>query len=99
MRDLFREIKYAYQRVVRGYDSRIYWEFDSYFYQFLPAIKKFCEDELKETIDKRRIEIFTETLRLLKELEEMPIDDFYKNDNQITRFWTYFGKNITIYWD
>lgn len=94
-----KEIKWAWQRVKRGYDDRIFWEFDSYFYQFLPAIREFCENELKDTQDGRRKEIYTETLRLLKELEEMSTEDWYKNDNQITRFWEYFGQNITIYWN
>ena len=44
---MIKEIKWAYQRVVRGYDDRIYWGMDEYFSQFIPAIKKFCENELE----------------------------------------------------
>ena len=45
MNNIFREIKYAYQRVVRGYDERILWGFDSYLEQIIPAIKEFCKKE------------------------------------------------------
>ena len=103
MKNIFREIKYAYQRVVRYYDDRIFWEFDSYFYSFLPAIKKFCQDELKDVgimeNNPKRKEVFTHTLELAEKLEKMPPEHFFDCPNEETDFWEYFGKNITIYWN
>lgn len=101
MNNLFREIKWAYQRVVRGYDDRIYWEMDSYLFQLVEPIKKFCEKELNEEylkLNPKRKEVYETTLKLAKEVEEMYYEDWYESDNSVTRFWAYFGGNITIYW-
>jgi hypothetical protein len=96
-------IKWAWQRVIRGYDDRIFWEFDSYFMQFIPAIKEFCKRELENTeameMNFNRKEVFTETLRLIDEFEKMPDRNFYDNENEETKLWSYFGKNIGIYWN
>ena len=100
MKDLIREIKFGFQRMFRGYSDDIFWEFDSYFYQFIPAIKEFCQKELDNIGDNpHRKEIMETTIRLAKELENMDSQEQYKNDNATTRFWEYFGRNITIYWD
>jgi hypothetical protein len=45
---MIKEIKWAYQRVVRGYDERCFWGFDSYFIRILPALKEFCEKKLDD---------------------------------------------------
>lgn len=38
----FSEVKWAYQRVVRGYDERAYWDLDEYLAEIiLPVLKKF----------------------------------------------------------
>lgn len=92
-------IKYAYQRVVRGYDDRIYWELDGYFDKFVDPIKKFCEEALKETADEKRIEIFSTTIRLIEEYKKMDYVDNYKSNNQTEALWSYVGKNIRWYWD
>ena len=102
---MIREIKWAWQRVVRGYDDRIFWEFDSYFNQFIPAVKDFCESEISEMdeeykkLNPQRYGVYTKTLELANEVENAPLDDFYKEPNTTTTFWEYFGKNITIYWN
>jgi hypothetical protein len=101
--DIIREIKWAYQRVARGYDDRIFWGFDGYFRQFIPAVKKFCEDWIAdEEIAKYntdKTEIMKETLRLIKEFNEMTCDDDWKPTNQEDALWEYFGKHIRYYWD
>jgi len=100
---MFNQIKWAYQRVKRGYDDRIFWEFDSYFMKFIPALKKFCQKELADTRlmenNPLRKEVFTETLRLIDEFEKMPDENFYDYENEETKLWSYFGKNIGIYWN
>lgn len=52
MKDFLREVKYAYQRVRYGYDERIKWEFDSYFSQFIPPLKEFCNESKKQKVRK-----------------------------------------------
>ena len=98
MKDFFREIKYAYQRVKYGYDDRIQWNFDSYFHQFIKPMKEFCEERLKETIDEKRIEIFSTTLELIQKYEVMEDGDYYKENNQTDEMWAYIGKNLRWYW-
>ena len=48
MGDLLREIKWAYQRAVHGYDERIMWGFAGYLNDFIPPLKEFCEQELTD---------------------------------------------------
>ena len=103
MKNILNEIKYAYQRVIRGFDDRIYWEFDSYFSQFIPPLKQFCETELKNTENMEynplRKEVFMETLKLIKNFEEIEYKAFYEEINPINKLWSYFGKNIGYYWN
>ena len=103
IKNIIREIKYAYQRVVRGYDERIKWEFDSYFSQFIPPLKEFCEEELKEMNcskenDKRR-EIYKNTLNLIRDYKNMSDENYYKQDNEVDKLWEYVGKNLRWYWN
>lgn len=103
MVNILDEIKYAYQRVVRGYDDRVFWGFDSYFLQVVPALKEFCEQELKGTatleLNPERYKIFTHTLELIKEYENMTDEDWWKVDNQINRLLGFVGNNIGYFWD
>ena len=99
MKHFFNQIKWAYQRVIQGYDDTIYWSFDDYFSQFIKPLQKFCKDELVDTIDERRIKIFTETLKLIDNYREMTyMDNFEENDAE-QRLWEYVGKNLAIYWN
>ena len=96
---MIKEIKYAYQRVVRGYDDRIYWGFDEYFSQFIPAIKKFCENELKyydKHLNENRFKVYKETLKLIRKVENSSCKNIDKN---IQSFWRYFGENIGYFWN
>lgn len=95
---MIREIKWAYQRVVRGYDDRIYWAMDEYFSQFIPAIKEFCENELEycdKNLNKNRFKVYKETLKLIKKVDK---SSFKNIDKNIQSFWKYFGENIGYFW-
>jgi hypothetical protein len=50
IKEFIDSIKYAYQRVVRGYDDRIFWDFEEYLQYMIPVVKKFCEFSIKENI-------------------------------------------------
>lgn len=103
MKNILNEIRYAYQRVIRGYDNRVFWSFDSYFLQIVPALKEFCIDQLKGNatfkLNPERFKIFTMTLILIDRYENMTNTDWYKNDNQISKLLEYVGKNIGYFWD
>jgi len=102
IRDIINKIKWAYQRVVRGYDDTIKWEFDSYFSRFIRPLEEFCKSELKYDniqYNKKRARVFTTTLKLIKDYRKMKFEDFYKKDNAQSRLWEYFGKHIDYYWN
>jgi hypothetical protein len=103
MKNILREIKYAYQRVVRGYDERIMWEFDSYFSQFIPPLKKFCENELSEKEimknNPRRAKVYKKMLGLIDDFDKMEYSAFYKEPNEVSKLWEYFGKHIGYFWN
>ena len=95
---MIKEIKWAYQRVVRGYDDRIYWAMDEYFSQFIPAIKEFCENELEycdKHLNENRFKVYKETLKLIKKVDK---SSFKNIDKNIQSFWKYFGENIGYFW-
>lgn len=96
---MIKEIKYAYQRVVRGYDDRIYWDMGAYFSQFIPAIKEFCENELEccdKYLNENRFKVYKETLKLIKKVDKSTCKNIDKN---IQSFWRYFGENIGYFWN
>ena len=99
--NILKEIQWAYQRVTRGYDDRIFWEFDSYFFQFIPAIKEFCIGELENEYIKDKVhgKVFIETLKLIEDYNKMDYKDFNKKENAQTKLWKYFGEHIGYYWN
>jgi len=102
IKDLVREVKYGFQRMFRGYSDDIKWGVDSYFSQFIPPLKEFCEEELKKmNIDgnEKRRGIFYNTLDLIYDFENMPDESFYKEYNEIDKMWEYIGKNLRWYWN
>ncbi|MBI4029090.1 MAG: hypothetical protein HY376_01875 [Candidatus Blackburnbacteria bacterium] len=103
IRDIYNEIKWAYQRVVRGYDDRVMWGLGYYFEQVTPAIEKFCRENVADEeyikINADRYVIFKKTLELLKEYQNMNLEDCYKHPNQESRFWSYIGENVGYFWD
>lgn len=98
--NIFREIKWAYQRVFHYYDDTIKWSFAGYFQNFIKPLKEFCEDELKEILvcpeNEERIEVFKETLRLIGQYEERE-DTFYPETE--SALWKYVGDKLSWYWN
>lgn len=97
------KIKWAYQRVVRGYDDRIFWGFDGFFQEtIMPPLKQFCQEQLEQhelmSLNPKRKSIYRRTLALIDALENEEPMDFYQKDN-IGKLAGYFGKNIGYYWD
>lgn len=95
-------IKYAYQRVVRGYDDRITWGFDGYFLAIIVPLKEFCENYLKDNErcawNEKRVEIFKKTLVLIKNYEDKK-DDWMNSGKAAEKLFGYVGKYIGWYWD
>ncbi len=98
---MFQELKYKFQRAFRGYDETIKWDFLGYFQQFIKPLKEFCEQELKDIHpdNKKMIEVFTETLKRIKDYEEADQEDFYKVDSKENLLWKYIGENLSYYWN
>jgi hypothetical protein len=99
MKNLFREIKWAYQRVARGYDDRIYWGFDDYMFTMFDPLKYFCRDYLSDDercrLNHERAEVFKETLRLIGEAEDS--DNVWEDKSHAAC--AYIGSHIGWYWD
>lgn len=97
---LFKSIKYAWQRVVRGYDQRIMWGFSDYFNQCLPALKIFCQKEIEsDKYNPERMEVYKETLKRIEAFEKMSDVNYYKHPNEESELWKYVGEHIGWYWD
>ena len=104
MKDILNEITWAYQRVVRGYDDRVFWGFEGYFITVIPALKWFCEKQLGTTatteLNPERHKIFTETLRLIKEWDVLPYwDTDGNNQSRVSKLLVYVCSNIEYFWD
>src|SRR3990167_10364593 len=100
IKNILREIKFGFQRMFRGYSDDIKWEFDSYFSQFIPPLKEFCEERLKEmsiTGNEKRKEIYKTTLDLIYDFENMPDKNYYKDYNEIDKMWEYTGRHLRWY--
>lgn len=98
---MFNEIKWAYQRVVRGYDDRVRWGFDEYFLQVMPALREFCVDYINGEGSKwnpKRTKIFKKTIKLI---DDYINDEEYWNSTESSsvKLLTYVGKNSGYYWD
>lgn len=98
---LFKTIKYAYQRVVYGYDERIMWGFSDYFNQIIPALKKFCEKQIpgNEEYNSDRVAVYKRTLELIDTFEKMPDKDYWNHPNAESELWKFVGENIGWYWN
>ncbi len=103
IKDLYREIKFGFQRMFRGYSDDIMWNLDSYFEQALPAIEEFCLDNLKDEeymkLNPERQKIFSKTIELIQDFRQMKPEDYYKHPNQISRLWSHIGENVAYFWD
>lgn len=103
LRDIKLEIKWAWQRVFRGYDDRIYWGFDYHLTKIIPAIKKFANDYLNNQthhqVGNQRESIYKKTLELIDDYEKNHEKDWSDNDNSHSRLFKYFGEYSQWFWD
>lgn len=96
---MINEIKWAYQRVVRGYDDRVRWGFDSYFLQVMPSLREFCVDYINGDnthLNPERTRIFKKTLELI---DEYTSDKESWNTSAQNRLLGYVGEHSDYYWD
>lgn len=96
---IIRTIKFGFQRMFFGYSDDLYWEFDTYFSQFIPPIKKFCNEELANLklmeLNPKRREVFLEMIKHITAWEKRDV----WNDKETPLLWEYFGKNILYFWN
>lgn len=95
------QIKWAWQRVVRGYDDRVTWGFDGYFIQIIPALKEFCEHypTLEHaSLNPDRMMIFKQTLNYIYAWESQTYEDEFLG-TRLSELMEYVGKHIGYYWD
>ena len=102
--NIFQEIKWAWQRVVRGYDDRFGWGMDVYLESyFLPEIKRFCQESIQDSnyceLNREGERVFWEMLNLIEDFEKSENSDWMKEENTRAKMWSYFGKNIGWFWD
>ena len=104
MRNIYREVKWAWQRVVRGYDDRVFWGFDGYFMKIIPALEEFCtsyfaiDDGERAKMNPERAAIFSETIYLIQAYRQVE-DTWSEGDEALSHLFGYVGKNIGYYWD
>jgi len=97
---MFREIKFGFQRMFRGYSDDIKWDFECYFQKFIKPLKEFCIEEIKDAgkFNSKRTEIYEQTLKLIKDYEEMKFEEQMLEDNAGKKLWKYIGEHIGYYW-
>jgi len=97
-----RAVKFFFQRALRGYDDSFMWGMDGYLEIFIPAIKRFCEEEMKDKefteLNPDKEDIFKTMFEKIKSFEQRPDDDWYKQPNTSSEMWKYFGKYINYFW-
>ena len=104
--NILKQIKWAIQRAVRGYDDTIYWDFAGYLEtNMLEPLEEFCKGQmfLDGVIAKgyniKRVEVYKTTLELIKDFKDKDYSDQFEEPNSSSRLWEYVGKNINYYWD
>lgn len=69
-----RVIKWAYQRVRRGYDDRIFWGFGEYFDKFYTPLQEFCERAVENNegfpAESKHLVVATQMLEKFKSIED-----------------------------
>jgi hypothetical protein len=100
MNKIIREVRWAFQRMFRGYDDTFMWDMEGYFsYTFVPAIKKFCQNKLEYCIDEKFISRYKEMLVKIEAYEKSQLLENYGSDEPEDEMWSYFGQNIGFFWD
>lgn len=104
MTNILDEIKWAWQRVVRGYDDRVFWGFDSYFITIIPALEEFCLNYLKlddgerARLNPERAEIFSQTIYLIQAFRSLE-DKWPQSNDALDDLFGHVGKHLGYYWD
>lgn len=99
-----RKIKWAWQRMVRGWDDTALWGLDSHFaHVVIPPLKEFCEEYLqlekeRHELNPERTDVCKTTLELIKKWEEQDYDEMWKGE-RVKNLASYFAENIGYYWD
>jgi len=99
---MLNEIKWAWQRAVRGYDDRVNWGFNSYFLQVMPALKEFCTNYVNSEnahLNPERTKVFKKTIELIDEYENDVESWSITESLSSVKLLTYVGKHSGWYWD
>lgn len=99
-----KQIKWAWQRMTRGYDDRIMWGFDDYLWGIVkPSLHKFLIDRkfdkgfIEHNPEKAKTD--DEMLDLLNKAIASGYSDQFDYPNSQSKFWEYFGKHIANFWN
>lgn len=103
---IFKRIKWAYQRVVRGWDDTALWALDDHFTEvIIPPLKKFCLQEIQsdgieqmEKLDPIRISVYQKTLEYIYLYENQTFEEEIEG-KPLRRLASYFANHIGYYWD
>lgn len=101
MRNILNEIKWAWQRVVRGYDDRVMWGLDEYFLQILEPLREFCMEWSSRDyaeLNPDKLKIFAETVILIDEFRKVE-DTFTPRLDAQSKLFEHVGKHVGYYWD
>ena len=104
MRHLYNRIRWAIQRVKRGWDDTALWGLDCHFEEtVIPPLKMFCEQWLEQEneihrLNPERTRVYKETLSLIKKYEDQSYEDMLNGTN-VKGIAKYFSENIGYYWD
>ncbi|PIQ14560.1 MAG: hypothetical protein COW67_13150 [Flavobacteriales bacterium CG18_big_fil_WC_8_21_14_2_50_32_9] len=107
--DGIREVKYAYQRVVNGYDERILWDIAEYLNRVLiPVLKKFRENKygypngLTQKAWDKELDIMIKGFEASQRIKDLNpgTRDSYRNDMKIAeKGLSLFAKRYMNLWD
>ena len=101
MRNILLEIKWAYQRIMRGYDDRIHWGFDEYFKVSIDPLYEFCMQWASRDyahLNPKKLLVFANTIILIDEYRK--VQDTWREGNEaLSKLLEHVGKHIGYYWD
>lgn len=101
MRNILNQIKWAWQRVVRGYDDRVMWGLDAYFLAILDPLYEFCMEWASRDyaeLNPEKLEVFANTVALIDDYREDQ-DTWRVSNEKCAILFEYVGKHINYYWD
>lgn len=98
---ILQELKFAWQRAVRGYDDTIKYGygFEYYIVRAMPGLKEFCKRALKEkSVDDKAL--LNKTIKLIdkydKACNDWNISGMEKTEKEMVK---YVFENVDKYWD